>query len=134
MSILGCEVSATVVVRMAVLMIGAALLPVMTVLTTSRPREITLVAKDMAFYLEGDATPNPVIEVRKGETIHVVLTNQERGIVHGFAVPAVKTASDLLRWNEEASITFEAPAKPGTYDYVCQPHALMMKGTLRVTP
>jgi plastocyanin len=134
MSIMGCEMSWKVAVSVAVLTVGAALLPVMTVMTMSRPREITLVAKDMTFYLEGDAIPNPVIEVGRGETIHVVLRNQERGIVHGFAVPAVKAATDLLRWNEEASVTFDAPAKPGTYEYVCQPHSLMMKGTLRVTP
>lgn len=134
MSILGCEISSKVAVSVTVLMVGAALLPAMTVMTTSRPREITLVAKDMSFYLEDDPTPNPVIEVRTGETIHLVLRNQEHGIVHGFAVPAVKVATDLLRWNEKASITFEAPATPGTYEYVCQQHSLMMKGTLRVTP
>jgi plastocyanin len=134
MSILRCKISSKFAVSLALLTAGAALLPVMTVMTTSRPREITLVAKDMTFYLEGDATPNPVIEVKAGETLHVVLRNQERGIVHGFAVPAVKVATDFLRWNEEAGITFEAPATPGTYAYVCQPHLLMMKGTLRVTP
>jgi plastocyanin len=134
MSVLGFEMSSKVVVSVAVLIVGAALLPVMAVMTPSRPREITLVARDMTFYLESGATPNPVIEVRAGETVHVVLKNQERGIVHGFAIPAVKIATNLLLWNEEASVTFDAPATPGTYEYICQPHSLMMKGTLRVTP
>jgi plastocyanin len=97
-------------------------------------REITLVARDMAFYVEGEsATPNPAIEARPGETLRIVLKNRDRGMTHDFAVPSVKAATDALDWNEEDKVTFEVPSEPGTYEYVCQPHLLMMKGTLKVT-
>lgn len=132
MSIWGRRVSSKVVVALAALFIAVAgLLPVMT---ASRAREVTLVARDMAFYRDGDGkTANPVIEARAGETIRVVLVNRDRGIRHDFAVPAVEASTDALEWNEQGDVTFQVPDEPGTYDYVCRPHLLMMKGTLRVT-
>ena len=132
MSILGRQISWKVVMAAMLLMIVLALLPVMTF---SPSREIRLIAKDMAFYLENNSTvPNPIIELKAGETIHLVFRNQERGILHDFVIPAAHVATDALHWNEEATLTFDAPDTPGTYEYVCRPHLLMMKGTLRVTP
>ena len=130
MSILGKRVSAkAVAIAAAILIFGAGLLPVMT---KSPARQITLVARDMAFFVEGDSTANPVIEAKAGETIRVVLRNRDRGFTHDFAVPAADAATDTLNWNEEDDVTFEAPKEPGTYEYVCRPHLVMMKGTLRV--
>lgn len=131
MSIWGRRVPVRAVAAMVAMMITiTGLLPVMT---KARAREITLVAQDMAFYVESDLkTPNPVIEMKAGETIRVVLRNRERGMTHDFAVPVVDAATDVLDWNEEGAVTFDAPAEPGTYEYVCRPHLLMMKGTLRV--
>jgi plastocyanin len=132
MSILGRKVSSKVVAAVVVLFVGVAgLLPVMT---RARAREITLVAKEMAFYRGDDTSAaNPVIEARAGETLRIVLVNRDRGLIHDFAVPAVKAATDQLEWNEQDEVTFEVPDEPGAYEYVCRPHLLMMKGTLRVT-
>jgi plastocyanin len=131
MSILGRKVSVKMVVAAVALFVAVAgLLPVMT---KARAREITLVARDMAFYLETDGkTANPVIEARPGETIRVVLVNRDRGMTHDFAVPAVDAATNLIDWNESTTITFDAPDEPGTYEYVCRPHLLMMKGQIIV--
>jgi plastocyanin len=131
MSIWGRRVSAKVVAAVVVLLVAVAgLLPVMT---KPRAREITLVAKDMAFYRDGDGgTANPVITARAGETIRVVLVNRDRGITHDFAVPDVEASTDLIDWNERDEVTFDVPTKPGTYEYVCRPHLLMMRGKLIV--
>jgi plastocyanin len=130
MSIWGRKVSVKTVTLVAFLFVVAGLLPV---LTKAPAREITLVARDMAFYLDGDDTnANPVIEVKAGETVRVVLRNRDRGMTHDFAVPASDAATDTLDWNEEDVITFDAPEEPGSYEYVCRPHLLMMKGTLIV--
>jgi plastocyanin len=131
MSILGRKVSMKTVALVAVLFVAVAgMLPVMT---KAPAREITLVAKDMAFYLDGDgSTANPAIEVKAGETVRVVLRNRDRGMTHDFAVPASDAATDTLDWNEEDAVTFNAPDKPGSYEYLCRPHLLMMKGTLIV--
>lgn len=134
--VLKSGVSKKIVAGMAVLFVTVVgLLPVMTLPleNAARAREITLVAKDMAFYLDSDLeTANPVIEARAGETIRVVLANRDRGMTHDFAVPASKAAIDALDWNEEDAVTFVVPDDPGTYEYVCRPHLLMMKGRLIV--
>jgi plastocyanin len=130
MSVFGRKISGKTVAAVALLMVVAALLPVMT---SAPARDIVLVTRDMSFYLENDmATPNPTIEVKAGERVRVVLRNQERGLVHDFAVPAMHSAIDALRWNEQGEVTFEAPDVPGTYEYVCRPHLLMMKGLITV--
>lgn len=97
-------------------------------------RDIVLVARGMAFYLESDpSTPNPTIEVKSGERVRIILRNRERGMVHDFAVPALQAALDPVRWNEDGDVTFAAPATPGTYSYLCRPHAAMMAGEIVVS-
>ena len=96
-------------------------------------RDIVLVARGMAFYLESDPSiPNPTIHVKAGERVRIVLRNRERGMVHDFAVPALQTALDPLRWNEDGELAFTAPSTPGAYPYVCRPHAAMMAGEIAV--
>ena len=134
MSILGQEVSIRVsmkaVAAIAGLIVLAALLPARSGTPT---REVTLVARGMAFYLDGDpSTPNPTLEVRAGERLRVVLRNQDRGMTHDFTVPAVAAAMDAIDWNESGEVTLDVPDTPGTYEYVCRPHVLMMRGTIRV--
>ena len=131
MSIMGRRIPVRVVAAVAVLLITVVgLLPV---LTKSKAREITLVAKDMAFYLDGDGAANPVIDVKAGETVKIVLRNQDRGMTHDFAVPDFKTAMKALNWNQVDDVTFDVPNTPGTYEYICRPHVVMMKGKIRVT-
>ena len=132
MSILGRKIPGWVGAAVAALLVVVTLLPVMT---RSVDREVTLVARGMAFYLENDArTPNPSITVKAGETVRVVLKNEDRGMTHDFAVPALNASLDLTSWNEGDEVTFDVPAEPGTYEYVCNPHRLMMRGTITVVP
>ena len=130
MSVFGRTVSGKTVAGVALLMIVAALLPVMT---SAPVPDITLVTRDMTFYLEGDmSTPNPTIEVKAGERVRIVMRNEERGFIHDFAVPALHSAIDGLQWKEQGEVTFEVPDVPGSYEYVCRPHMLMMKGHITV--
>ena len=138
MSILGRElgqelvqtVPARAIAAMAAIMLLAVLLPA---LSSTPTREVTLVAKGMTFYLESDpSTPNPTLEVKAGERLRVVLRNQDRGMTHDFAVPAVAAAMHALDWNQSGEVTLDVPDMPGTYEYMCRPHALMMRGTIRV--
>jgi plastocyanin len=131
MSILGRQISGKLVAALALAMIVAALLPVMT--QSRVDREINLVVRDMTFYVDGDTDrPNPVLTLRRGERVRIVLTNDERGMTHDFAVPAFGAATSLVNWNEQDDVVVTAPDEPGTYEYVCNPHRLMMKGTLTV--
>ena len=130
MSIWGRRLSAQPVAIVAVVFILA--MGVARALMGENARHITLVARDMAFYVDGNPTANPVIEARAGETLRIVLENRDRGMTHDFAVPAIDASTDTLKWNEHDEVTFEVPSEPGTYEYVCRPHLLMMKGTLKV--
>ena len=130
MSILGRKVSTKVVAVMAGLMLLAVLLPARSSTPT---REVTLVARGVAFYFESDlSTPNPTLEVKAGERLRVVLRNQSRGMTHDFAIPAVGTFMSAIDWNESGEVTLAVPDTPGTYEYMCRPHALMMRGIIRV--
>jgi plastocyanin len=134
MSILGRRVPVVGLVAVAVLL-SAAAAAMIPVVAAPQPREIRLVARDMAFYLESDpSTPNPTMTVRAGERVRVTLRNEERGIRHDFAVPALEAALDPLGWREAGSVTIRVPEEPGTYEYTCRPHQLMMQGVLRVIP
>jgi len=100
------------------------------------PREITLVARDMAFYLPGDPTPNPRLVVERGEPVRLLLRNAERGMPHDVAVPDGDGGWDASRKvrgrDETAELTFEAPQMAGGYEYICTLHSRMMRGVLEV--
>ena len=38
---------------------------------------------------------------------------------------------NAIDWDESAEVTFDVPDTPGTYEYVCRPHHLMMRGIIR---
>lgn len=122
---------AKAIVALAGVLLLVALLPA---LSSTPTREVTLVVKGMAFYLETDLSrANPTLEVKAGERLRVVVRNYDRGLTHDFAVPAVAAAMKGVNWNESGEVVFEVPETPGTYGYMCRPHALMMRGTIRVS-
>jgi plastocyanin len=130
MSIFGRHVSGRAVAALALLMMLVALMPA---LSSTPTRGITLVVRGMAFYLKDDPrTPNPTLEVKAGERVRIVLENRDRGLTHDFAVPALDAALDPITWNQTDALVFDVPEAPGTYEYVCRPHWLMMRGTIRV--
>ena len=96
-------------------------------------REITLVARNMAFYMPGEPTPNPDLILRPRERVKLTLINRDAGVGHDFAVVLLGVYTGVVagdgssRWLE-----FQAPDEPGRYDYVCSLHARMMRGVLEV--
>jgi plastocyanin len=130
MSIWGHRISIKLIaVVVAVVVVGA----LAAAVSRTPSREVVLVARGMAFYLESDPSQaNPTLTFRAGERVRVVLRNEERGFTHDFAVPAIDAATDLINWNEDSSVTFDVPDRPGAYEYVCEPHAMMMRGQIIV--
>ena len=132
MTFRGRKVPLRILVPAVVAIVIGAALPLMS---RAPAREITLVARGMAFYEDGEfGRPNPVIRVKAGERVRIRLRNEERGITHDFALPDLDAATGLLNWNQQGEVTFDAPEAPGIYEYVCNPHRLMMHGTLLVEP
>jgi len=95
-------------------------------------REIHLVARDMTFYIAGQAAPNPTLQARPGERIRLVLSNTDVGMSHDFAIRSWRVNTKLLKGKGQASIEFTVPATRGTHEYSCTPHAEMMGGTIVV--
>ena len=94
------------------------------------PREIVIVARDMAFFVDGEATPNPVIRVTRGEHITLTFRNEEVGMNHDFAIRVWGVAMRQLQGNGVDRISFTVPEAAGTAEYVCSPHSAMMRGTI----
>src|SRR4029079_15483861 len=93
-------------------------------------RALTPVARGMAFYVDGQATANPVVHVRPGERVRITVRNVTAGILHDLAIDSLNVATRPLNTGEVGSLDFIVPDRPGSYEYYCRPHALMMRGTL----
>jgi plastocyanin len=98
----------------------------------SAVREIRLVARDMTFYVEGQDEPNPTLRIRPGESVRLVLRNEDPGMTHDIAIPEWGAVSKRLEAGEEAAITFRAPDRPVSQPYNCRPHSKIMRGTILV--
>ena len=117
----------------AIVAMLATLLPMGATSTSSDPRVVKLVVRDMAFYVEGHAEPNPTLVLKAGERVELRLRNDEPGMRHDFAIKAWDVGTRLLEdRGQEDTITFRVPETRGTTTYTCTPHAKMMSGTLRI--
>jgi plastocyanin len=122
-------------VLIAVAFVAVGLTALMPAVATPRtgPREIVLVVRNMAFYLEGSKEPNPAIVVKASEDVRIIVKNQDPGITHALAIASLRASIDRIEPGTTQGIQFRAPGKPGRYVYVCPPHAQMMKGVLLIT-
>ena len=100
--------------------------------TSDSLREITLVTRNMAFYLDGSDIPNPVLTMRAGETVRIVLRNEDVGMKHTFEIGAWDQAVPLTRGGRTATAVIEVPNRPGQHEYVCGPHPALMRGLVEV--
>jgi plastocyanin len=96
-------------------------------------RTITLVARDMAFFLPGDDTVNPRLVVERGELVRLVLLNEDAGMLHDVQLPSLKASTALLeKAGTSAEILLRVPDEPGQHDYFCGLHSKIMRGSLEV--
>jgi plastocyanin len=121
---------ATGVAGLAVLSLAAAAM----VAGASEPtHDLTLVARDMAFYLPKGGGPNPRLEVPAQEEVRITLVNRDAGIDHDLAVNGLGVESEPIPGDgSSTTIEFRAPREPGEYEYLCRLHGKMMRGTLAV--
>lgn len=98
----------------------------------STVREVILVAQGMSFRSPGQTAENPVIHVDKGETIQLVLQNDDEGIKHDLAVPEWGVSVDALPSGAKGAVSVRVPDKPGRVEYICKRHGVMMKGIIEV--
>ena len=95
-------------------------------------QEIALVTRNMAFYLDGSDTPNPVLTMRAGQTVRILLRNEDVGIKHTFEVGAWDQAVPSNQGGRAVSAFIEVPNRSGWHEYVCGPHPALMRGLIKV--
>ena len=89
--------------------------------------------------LKGEVGPGFTIEVKQGgkdvKTLKAgtyKLVVQDKGTIHDFHLigPGVNKKTTVAAVK---TYTWKLKLKKGTYKFVCDPHATIMKGTLKVT-
>lgn len=99
----------------------------------TEPRTITLVARDMAFFVAGETARNPRLVVDRGEAVRFVLRNEDPGMAHDLRLPSLDAATLLLQKSgTSAEMTLRAPREPGEHVYFCSLHTRIMRGVLEV--
>ncbi len=87
----------------------------------------------MAFYLEGDAKPNPTLRLAPGELVRLTVVNRDRGMRHDLAIAEIGIATELLPGDGSSqTIRLQAPDRPGSFAYLCRLHVQTMRGLLVV--
>lgn len=99
---------------------------------------IQLVAQCMSFRLaesldDPKAPDNPVLRMRAGRTVEIVVRGADQGMKHDLAIPELALRTPLLDLGDTAVLRFTAPA-PGTYEYLCTMHPRVMRGQIVVEP
>lgn len=121
--------------RSLTLIVTAALLAAVAIsLRASSPEiELTLVARDMAFYLEGDPRPNPVLELERGRRVRLHFINQDRGVLHDLLLIDLGVSTALLEGDgSRETLTFRTPEGPLDSSYTCTRHMAMMTAALEI--
>lgn len=118
-----------ILMLMAILLAGAAIS-----LRASAPEiELTLIARDMAFYLEGDPTPNPTIRLERGRKVSILFINEDQGVQHDLLLPDLGLSTELIPGDgSRATLSFRTPKKALDSRYSCRPHMAMMTAGLEI--
>ena len=119
-----------VAVGMAVL--AAVLLPMMASSELDKGRDLHLVIRDMAFYVDGEGQPNPTLTFKAGERVRVFVRSEDAGMNHDFVVKDWKIKSRTINGRGETELTIKVPRRARTASYYCTPHAGKMRGTISV--
>lgn len=111
------------------------LLPLVGASRAAEPalREVKIVARDMAFYVDGQPYPNPTLRFKAGERVRLVLRNEDAGMTHDFVIKAWKVATkSIAQRGAEEAVVFRVPDDRSTAGYQCTPHSEMMRGGIQV--
>ena len=118
-------------VIVAVMVVTGMFLPRMGA-TRESMRDVTVVVKNMTYYVDGGAEPNPPLRFFPGEQVRLTLKNEDKGMQHDFRIPDWEVGIGSVEWSTEKTTTFRVPASAGPVTYVCTPHAAMMSGRILI--
>ncbi len=96
------------------------------------PREVVVVARDMAFTVAGETGPNPTLRLRAGERVLLVLENRDPGMLHDLVAPGLGLRTATIGFGVSDRVRLTAPSVPGEHDYFCTFHDRLMRGRVVV--
>lgn len=108
----------------------ATVLPMVASTELDSRRDVHLVIRDMAFYLDGRGEPNPTLQFRRGERVRVIVRSEDVGMDHDFVVKNWKIASRPLHGRGEEVVNIKVPRDAESTTYACTPHAEKMRGSI----
>lgn len=118
-----------IVGAVALVAVALAILPIVG---SAEPREITLTARGMTFYVAGTDGENPTIHVTPGERVRLTLVNDDEGMDHDLSIAAWNAEVPVIHGKGKASIVVQVPDRAGAAEYVCTLHRSMMRGTVDI--
>jgi len=116
----------------AVLLIGAGAFLPRLLASRETVREIRVTARGMAFHVEDVAGLNPSVLLSAGEQVRLTFRNDDRGMIHDFAIPEWGVRTGNLEFGVQKSIVFEVPRSGSGAAYQCTPHSAMMSGRILI--
>ena len=111
-----------IAVVVAVAVSGAVMLP-RIVSSREAVRDVTVVVRNMAYYVDGENTPNPALRFAAGEQVRLTLRNEDRGMSHDFSVKSWGVATKVLDGKGQDTVTFRVPrGSNGSTSYLYPAH------------
>lgn len=95
--------------------------------------EVTLRARGMAFYLDGDSRPNPPLVLPADRLVRLTLVNEDRGVDHNLVLDGLDARTGVLRGDGSSEvIELRTPTRTIVTTYSCSLHLMMMTAGLEV--
>jgi plastocyanin len=119
------------VVLLTSLAVGGAVLAKVSA-SNSQVREVHVLVREMAFYVDATGVVNPTLRLSRGERIRFVLKNEDPGYSHNLIAPVLGVSMPLIQHGGSRSVDVTVPDVKGIYSYECGPHSKMMRGNIAI--
>lgn len=97
--------------------------------------QLVLVARQMAYYIEGGPAaapdePNPLLRLPSDATVTITLRNEDPGMLHDLVLPGLNLRTEPLNLGQSQKLVFRTPTRAMSGEYFCSLHPQMMRGEL----
>ena len=112
------------IVSVIILIAATIAVSVAMTLLSAQKRIIIIVAKNNAFYMRSGQTigrlrVNPTLRLGAGETVDIIIRNEDASTKHDWQCPALGLHSRALGFNEQQTLTVTMPMSECSLPYLC---------------
>jgi hypothetical protein len=95
--------------------------------------ELTLRARDMTFYVDGDPRPNPDLVLPAARRVRLTFVNEDVGVDHDLVLAGLGERSGVLPGDGSSEVlAFTTPRQAVVSTYSCSLHLRMMTAGIEV--